>query len=153
MKPILVILFALCLMNAKAQFVEKIYLKDSITTYTGWVVEQVPQDYLKILRQKERDTIQVPANKIWKIVRVLDLKASNPFSITQRVAGIGGRSQALYLEFVGNSYDYSLNYDTRLKKGIRDGWGIRAGAGFSKFHSFDAILNQKTDELTFILPT
>lgn len=123
MKPILGLLFVIFTISAKAQFVEKIYLKDSITIYTGWIVEQVPQDYLKILRQKERDTIIVNTDRILKIVRVINVKADNMFS----PAPEGRRQQAVFLEGGGAGFLYSVNYDFRLQKGRRDKWGMRVG--------------------------
>ena len=38
-------------------------------------------------------------------------------------------NKAIYLEALGNGPLISLNYDTRLKKGIQGGLGLRAGVG------------------------
>jgi hypothetical protein len=141
------LLFLFTLKNSFAQFVEKIYLKDSITVYTGWIVEQVPQDYIKILRLKEKDTIQVQSENIWKIIRVIDTKNyRSPFN--KKV----GRNTAIYLEGLGNGIFYSLNYDTRLKRGIRDGWGIRAGFGLLSIDVVDTSLNVKGKAILNTVP-
>lgn len=121
------------------QFVEKIYLKDSATVYTGWIVEQVPQDYVKILRFKEKDTVLVRSEQIWKIVRIID---THKLFNSQRPESIK-RSNAIFLEGLGNGLFYSLNYDTRFKKGSRDGWGIRAGAGVISGSLVDSADNKK----------
>jgi hypothetical protein len=123
---------------ARSQFVERVYLKDSVTTYTGWIVEQVPQDYVKMLRQKERDTIRIASDNIWKIVRVIDTKADDPFSTTEPT----GRNQAIYVELGGSAYYYSFNYDTRFRKNRRDGWGARAGIGIFNLDIMDGSENK-----------
>lgn len=131
-------IFILFFTDGKAQFIEKIYLKDSITIHTGWIVEQVPQDYIKLLRLKEKDTIVVKTEDIWKIVRVIDPR--NPLvPFGQKVR----REQAIYAEALGNGFFYSLNYDARLKKNTTDGWGARAGIGMISISAEDTLNNLK----------
>lgn len=133
--------------NVQAQFIEKIFLKDSITIYTGWIVEQVPQDYVKILRLKEKDTIRVQSENIWKIIRVIDTKKyHSPFNNRT------GRSAGIFLEGLGNGILYSLNYDTRFKKSERDGWGLRAGLGLLSINVVDTNLNVKGKAILNIVP-
>jgi|GEM_PF-3800694 len=128
----------LFLTHGKAQFIEKLYLKDSTTIYTGWIVEQVPQDYIKLLRLKERDTVEVKTEEIWKIVRVIDPKNHLiPFGQKSK------RDQTIYAEVLGNGLFYSLNYDTRLQKNKREGWGLRAGIGIISISAKDTVNNLK----------
>jgi hypothetical protein len=135
---ILLISVVLITADAQSQFIEKIFLKDSITIYTGWIVEQVPQDYIKILRQKEKDTVTIKTENIWKIVRVIDTKHyHSPFEKQ------GNRDQAVFFEALGNAFFYSVNYDIRLKKGDRKGWGIRAGLGVLSVIATDTVNHLK----------
>lgn len=118
-----------CIAPAGAQFLEKVYLKDSVTVHEGWIIEQVPQEYLKLLRHKQRDTVTIDVADVWKITRSIDTrKLEKLFKIPlpERM----GRSQAVYLELLGNGALYSMNYDRRFKKGRRDGWGGRIGFGY-----------------------
>ena len=146
MKGLLSALLIFLIIPTKAQFVEKIYLKDSITVYTGWGVEQVPQDYLKILRQSERDTITVLTDKIWKIVRVLNARKDNLFSSSPKA----GNNQCIYLEGGGAAFLYSLNYDFRLKNNRRDKWGLRGGFGVVGINVKDEAA-QKVGRATLII--
>ncbi len=133
--------------NLEAQFLEKVFLTDSATTYTGWVVEQVPMKYLKIVRQKELDTIKVDNRLIWKIIRVIQIKEDPKPSIKFQTKG--GYSHAVYLELFGNGIIYSVNYDKRLKKGKRSGWGMKVGYGYATLKALDTALNKYT-KITYI---
>ena len=55
------------------------------------------------------------------------------------------RSQAVYVEVLGNGLTYSLNYDTRFSKSLK-GLGCRAGASYfadeeSRLASFPILIN------------
>lgn len=131
-KFIFLILTTLLIEKMQGQFLEKVYLKDSITVYEGWIIEQVPQDYLKMLRLKERDTITIEVGMVWKIVRVLDPKKLSAFisNETEALQAKKGYSRAFFLELFGNGALYSVNFDSRFKKGRRDGLGYRFGLGY-----------------------
>ena len=131
-KFIFLILTTLLIEKMQGQFLEKVYLKDSITVYEGWIIEQVPQDYLKILRLKQRDTITIEVGMVWKIVRVLDPKKLSAF-ISNETEAKKGYSRAFFLELFGNGALYSVNFDSRFKKGRRDGMGYRFGLGYFAF--------------------
>lgn len=125
---VLLLLFFYC-KAAYSQFVEKVFLKDSTTVYEGWIIEQVPQDYVKILRFKERDTLTIQVSEIWKIARTIDVKKINSV-FKNPLPDFPGRHQAVFVELLGTAGVYSLNYDTRLKKGKRNGWGARLGFSY-----------------------
>ena len=135
--------------NAYSQFVEKVYLKDSLTVYEGWIIEQVPQDYVKILRFKERDTLTVQVGEIWKISRIINVKKINSI-FKNPIPDFSGRQQGVFLELLGNAGLYSFNYDTRIKKGKRDGWGVRIG--FSYLSIKDSSSFGTLTASTFALP-
>jgi hypothetical protein len=133
MKPILLFIFIFLTTAARSQFVEKVFLIDSSTTYIGWVIEQKPQDYIRLLRRKERDTIQIDMEKIWKIVRVIDTaNTHNPFfskvSGDSMAAANRFRRNDLYVEVGGMGGFGTINYERQLTK--EPGPGIRIGAGF-----------------------
>ena len=121
----LFILGLLAYKGAGAQFIERIYLKDS-SMHQGWIVEQVPQAYLKILRQTENDTITVNTADVLKIVRVLDKHQSFAVNLSEpeRI-----RNTAIFVEAGANSMIYSLNVDNRFNKKRIDGLGYRVGIG------------------------
>lgn len=48
--------------------------------------------------------------------------------------------KTVFAEWKGSSYNYSLNYDMRLKKGVKDGFGFRLGAEY---------VSQKNDILKY----
>lgn len=126
-KLILSILSLLAVHSARAQFVERVYLKDS-TYYQGWIIEQIPQENIKILREAEGDTLTVETGSIWKIVRILDKKKS--FQITREPVVSPSSKLGLYLEAGGNSVIYAINLDRRFNPARRDGFGYRLGAGY-----------------------
>lgn len=126
---ILVLVLAFFSATANGQFLEKVYLNDSVTVHEGWIIEQVPQVYLKMLRQQQRDTITIDVADVWKITRVIDTKKLDRVFRNPLVAR-SGYSQAVYFELLGNGALYSFNYDRRFKKGRRDGWGYRIGFGY-----------------------
>lgn len=146
MRFFLCILLSLSFQFSPAQFLEKVYLKDSITIYQGWIIEQVPQEYLKMLRFKERDTITIEVGNVWKITREIDVKKIN-LLFQNPLEERKGISQAVFLELLGNGGIYSLNYDRRFKKGKRDGWGVRAGFGFLNISDSNATSSQSIKTL------
>jgi hypothetical protein len=115
----------------QGQFLEKVFLKDSVTVYQGWIIEQVPQEHIKILRFKERDTITIEVGDIWKIAREIDVKHINKI-FNNPLIEKKGLSQAVFLELLGNAGVYSINYDRRFTKGHRSGWGGRVGFSYLK---------------------
>lgn len=112
--------------NLQAQkFIEKVYLKDSITVYEGYIVAQAPTKYLRIYRLLEKDTLQVEMDAIWKITKQY---ASRYNSHKLDPNHIDRHYKALYLELFGRAASvYSVNFDMRTEKGRRNGWGINAG--------------------------
>lgn len=74
MQPVRMILFLtslLAVQSTYAQQVESVYLKDSVTIYKGFIIEQVPSQYLKLFRMVQQDTVTIPLADIWKITREL----------------------------------------------------------------------------------
>jgi hypothetical protein len=137
-KVLLVILLLIAIDKVQSQFLEKVYLKDSITIHEGWIIEQVPQEYLKMLRLKQRDTITIDVTDIWKIARAIDVKKLDQlFKVPPPERK--GLAQSVYLELLGTSGVYSLNYDRRFTKGHRDGWGARAGFGYLIVSAGDSV--------------
>jgi hypothetical protein len=111
------------------QFKERVYLKDSITFYEGYVIEQAPAKYVKIYRLIEKDTVTVPLVDVLKLTKiyVIDtlqkVKSKKKLNITndnkyQKIA---------FVELLGAGGLYSINYDMRTAKAKRDGWGFRIG--------------------------
>jgi hypothetical protein len=134
---------------AKGQFLEKVYLKDSSTVHEGWIIEQVPQEYLKMLRLKQRDTITIEVGNIWKIARDIDVKKLDQlFKVPPPPRK--GLAQAVFLELLGNGGVYSVNYDRRFTKGRRDGWGARAGFGYLNISAGDSVINPQNVNLLAI---
>jgi hypothetical protein len=116
-----------CVYNAHSQqFIERVYLKDS-SWHEGYIIEQVPQQYLKMDRIKLKDTVTILLSNVWKITKSYykdsvarpkkrDSKTTKPTY-----------TKNLYLELLGNGGLYSFNYDMRTEKGRRDKWGFRVG--------------------------
>ncbi|HEX8333229.1 MAG TPA: hypothetical protein VF622_11430 [Segetibacter sp.] len=150
MKKLLLLFFVLIVLKkAQAQFLEKVYLKDSITVHEGWIIEQVPQEYLKMLRRKERDTITIDVTNIWKIARDIDVKKLDQlFKVPP--PDRKGLAQSFYLELLGAGGVYSVNYDRRFTKGHRDGWGARAGFGYLNVSAGDSSIGYQNVNLLTI---
>jgi hypothetical protein len=108
------------------QFIERVYLKDS-SFYEGYIIEQVPQQYLKVDRVKLKDTVTVPLSLVWKITKsyykdsaaLKKTAAAKPEKLSYL--------KTAFVEFFGNAGLYSLNFDMRTEKGRRDRWGFRVG--------------------------
>ncbi|GAB4093402.1 hypothetical protein [Flaviaesturariibacter terrae] len=116
--------------NARAQaFTERVYLTDSVTVYEGLIIEQAPSKYVKILRRAQKDTVTVPLNQIWKLTK--DYPAPDTTAPKPK-AQPGRRTQVAYVEVLGAGGVNSINYDTRISTGGRNGWGVRAGIGYWK---------------------
>jgi hypothetical protein len=121
---ILLTLFTIGYKAQSQQFVERVYLKDS-SFYEGYIIEQVPTLYLKIDRLKEKDTITVLLNNVWKITKIYQGKQSTKKekAITTKKAYL----KVAFLEILGNAGLYSFNFDMRTERNRRDGWGFRVG--------------------------
>ncbi|GAA4338368.1 hypothetical protein [Flaviaesturariibacter amylovorans] len=116
--------------GARAQvFTEKVFLLDSVTVYEGLIIEQAPSKYIKIVRSREKDTVTVPLNSIWKLTKEYPKPDT---TAPRKAAPCAGRDRhrAVYLEVLGAGGLNSVSYDSRLQRGRRDGWGLRAGIGF-----------------------
>lgn len=125
---LLLFLLSICALNTSAQqFKERVYLKDSVTFYEGYVIEQAPAKYVKIYRLKERDTVTVALSEVLKLTKeyVIDtiavIKKIPVKKITTKYTKVA------FVELLGAGILYSLNYDMRTAKGKRNGWGFRAG--------------------------
>jgi hypothetical protein len=46
-----------------------VYLKDSVTFHEGYIIEQAPAQYVKIMRLKEKDTLTINIQNIWKLTK------------------------------------------------------------------------------------
>lgn len=131
MKAILILLTITASLSVNAQQVEKIYLKDSSTVYRGFIIEQAPAKYVKIFRIPERDTLTVQLVDVWKIERegLAKRDANGPANTVKEAMSNNELKREIFVELFGASMLYSVNYDTRLVRGRRDGWGVRAGLG------------------------
>ena len=111
------------------QFKERVYLKDSITFYEGYVIEQSPAKYVKIYRLVEKDTITVPLSDVLKLTKiyVIDTVKLLPTSTTNLQIRKMKYEKVAFVELLGAAGLYSINYDMRTEKGRRDGWGFRVG--------------------------
>jgi hypothetical protein len=119
------------------QFIERVYLKDS-SFYEGYIIEQVPTQYLKIDRIKEKDTVTVLLTEVWKITKqYTKTTLGKTFTLDKNVKENKYVKNA-YLELLGNAGLYSFNFDMRTEKGIRDKWGFRIGFGVLKFSAKDS---------------
>lgn len=110
---------------------DKIYLNDSTTIYEGLIVEQAPAKYVKIVRTKEKDTIQLLMKDIWKMQRIyplLDTLKKTSEIKKEKKAPV--KNRFVYLEILGSGGAYSLNYDFRFNEEIKNKWGLRTGIEF-----------------------
>ncbi len=123
---ILLTLFIFC--RGKAQvFVEKVYLKDSTTVYEGYIIEQAPAKYIKIYRIKEKDTILVNLNEVWRLTKNYTIDSVKSSIKTAKPLPKNRYTKAAFAELLGNGILFSLNYDMRTAKNVRDKWGFRIG--------------------------
>ena len=124
---IVILSFVTVFCNAQ-QFKERVYLKDSITFYEGYIIEQAPAKYVKIYRLIEKDTITVPLTDVLKLTKIYVVD-----SVSKPVLKTGLQIKKLkydkvaFVELLGAGGLYSINYDMRTAKGRRDGWGFRIG--------------------------
>jgi hypothetical protein len=120
----LLILCCCCGILRAQQFAERVYLKDSITVYEGFIVAQAPARYVRIYRFREKDTLQVDMAAIWKISR----EYATSFDGGRQASISANRNcKSVFAELGGKALAYSLNYDIRFARGRRGGWGLSAG--------------------------
>jgi hypothetical protein len=111
------------------QFKERVYLKDNITFYEGYVIEQAPAKYVKIYRLVEKDTITIPLTDVLKLTKIYIIDTLNKVEAKNKLNKITSNKyqKVAFVELLGAGGLYSLNYDMRTAKGKRDGWGFRIG--------------------------
>jgi hypothetical protein len=135
MKIFFLALFIVNFLSAFSQQIivasDKIYLNDSTTIYKGLIVEQAPAKYVKIVRTKEKDTIQILMKDIWKMQRIYPLQDTVKKSAEIIKVKKGSlKNKFIFLEMLGSGGVYSLNYDFRFNKDITNKWGLRTGVEF-----------------------
>ncbi len=123
------------------QFIERVYLKDS-SFYEGFIIEQVPAQYLKIDRIKEKDTVTVLLTEVWKITKQYTNTLSGKTNAISNNLEKKKYIKTAYLELLGNAGLYSYNFDMRTEKGIRDKWGFRIGFGILRFSATDKVTTE-----------
>jgi hypothetical protein len=123
-----VFLLLTCITTNAQQFKERVYLKDSITFYEGYIIEQAPAKYVKIYRLLEKDTVTVPLTEVLKLTKMYVIDSTIK-SIIQAKLQIKKPTytKVAFVELLGAAGLYSINYDMRTAKGRRDGWGFRVG--------------------------
>ncbi len=122
---LIIINFCATTCNAQ-QFKERVYLKDSITFYEGYIIEQAPAKYVKIYRLKEKDTITTQLTDVLRITKMYTLDTFVKAKPTVKL--IKPRyTKVAFVELLGAAGLFSVNYDMRTAKGKRDGWGFRFG--------------------------
>ena len=127
MKQTTLLIFLLFSLTLHAQTVtDRIFLTDSVTVYEGLMVEQAPAKYIKILRFKEKDTIQVMLKDVWKMVKVYPL-ADTLKKKTKSSKKEDRNARTAFAELFGNGVFYSVNFEQRLHQKGMDGWGLRVG--------------------------
>jgi hypothetical protein len=111
------------------QFKERVYLKDSITFYEGYVIEQAPAKYVKIYRLLEKDTMTVTLSDVLKLTKIYVIDTVEKLKQQKKINKVmGSRYQKVaFVELLGAAGLYSINYDMRTAKGVRNGWGFRVG--------------------------
>ncbi len=145
---LLLFLMSFCTLNARAQqFKERVYLKDSMTFYEGYVIEQAPAKYVKIYRLKERDTVTVALSEVLKLTKeyVIDTVAAIKKVSAKKLATT--YTKLAFVELLGAGVLYSINYDMRTAKGKRNGWGFRVGIEYINAIVKDTVagINTRTD--------
>ena len=111
------------------QFKERVYLKDSITFYEGYVIEQAPAKYVKIYRLVEKDTITVPLTDVLKLSKIYMVDTVENVKPKKKLDKVikNKYEKVAFVELLGAGGLYSINYDMRTAKGRRDAWGFRVG--------------------------
>jgi hypothetical protein len=124
MKYYLALIFCCCAAQVWGQqFIERVYLKDSVTFYEGYIIEQTPAKNVKIYRLKEKDTLQIALTDVWKITKLYDAqkKAKLEAQLNKRYY------KSFFAEVGGRAILYSANFDMRTERGRRNGWGFNTG--------------------------
>lgn len=110
-------------------FKERVYLKDSITFYEGFIIEQAPAKYIKIYRLAQKDTLTIQLADVYKLTKIYEvdsIKAVNKLKPLKK--NIHHKYDKIaFVELLGAAGFYSINYDMRTAKNKRDGWGYRVG--------------------------
>jgi hypothetical protein len=154
MKPIsLILIFSVLSLAGNAQqFIERVYLKDSVTVYEGYIIEQSPSKYVKVYRIKEKDTVTINLPEVWKLTKnyVVDTIAVLP--VKKKRPGDNKYDRQVFLELLGNGILYSFNYDMRTAKGLRNKWGFRIGAEAMKIRGTDTTNREKVTVSFIALP-
>lgn len=122
---------------------DKIYLNDSVTVYEGLIIEQAPAKYIKIVRTKEKDTVQVQMKDIWKMLRIHPVQEAPPKAEPVKKKKV--KNRFAFIELLGTGGLYSFNYDFRFDKTIFDKWGLRAGIEYLPLNTY----NYSGDKLTY----
>ena len=149
MRIFFMLFFFSCFSDVSAQVTrppsDRIFLNDSTTIYDGYIVEQAPAKYVRIVRIKEKDTVLVWMKDIWKMLRIypeLDAAAQEAPRPKKKVPG---KNKYVFLEVLGSGGIYSVNYDFRFSKEADDKWGLRAGFAYLPVTT----VNYSGDQLTY----
>jgi hypothetical protein len=125
MKKIFILLLTFNTLNLSAQKVtDLIYLTDSVTVYEGLMVEQAPAKYIRVLRFKEKDTVQVMLKNVWKMVKVYPVADTVQKKAKRKEER---NTRTAFAELLGNGVYYSINFEQRLHPKQKSGWALRAG--------------------------
>lgn len=122
---------------------DKIYLNDSVTVYEGLIIEQAPAKYVKIVRTKEKDTVQVQMKDIWKMLRIHPVQEAPAKAEPAKKKKV--KNKFVFAEILGSGGVYSLNYDFRFDKNTINKWGLRAGIEYLPLNTY----NYSGDKLTY----
>lgn len=122
---------------------DKIYLNDSVTVYDGLIIEQAPAKYVKIVRTKEKDTVQVQMKDIWKMLRIHPVQQAPVKAEPTKKQKV--KNRFVFAEVLGSGGLYSFNYDFRFDKTIISKWGLRAGVEYLPLNTY----NFSGDKLTY----
>jgi hypothetical protein len=154
MKPIsLIFLFSTLSLYCNAQqFIERVYLKDSVTVYEGYIIEQAPSKYVKVYRLKEKDTVTVNLPEVWKLTKIYVVDTVSMLPVKKKGPGENKYDRQVFLELLGNGILYSFNYDMRTAKGLRNKWGFRIGAEAMRIRGTDTSNLEKVTVSYFALP-
>ncbi len=118
-----------CVICKAQQFKERVYLKDSITFYEGYVIEQAPAKYVKIYRLVEKDTITVSLTDVLKLTKIYVVDTVEKLKVKKKLSTIKENKyqKVAFIELLGAGGIYSINYDMRTARGKRNEWGFRVG--------------------------
>lgn len=123
------IFIVVCTICVAQQFKERVYLKDSLTFYEGYIIEQAPAKYVKIYRLIEKDTMTVPLVDVLKLTKIYIIDTLEKIKLKKKINNTNDNKyqKVAFIELLGAGGLYSINYDMRTAKGRRDGWGFRVG--------------------------